>query len=287
MDYSIGLNRTNLTSAGVPMDGQFRFELGVFKSGFVPSLTNIAQWSTNWTSAQGKAYAVNISNASRGGVAGTFTVTNNVAPFTAGTRYYFWGFRGSEVSGEWILMTRTNWNWPVASEAGSSIFSSGSAAAVVGAVDTNVNAGNGSTPFHLQSAAISNALPPPMGWSNWSTVNLGSVPPPGVSSDLNTNGITDALEYAIHSGESSNPAAWLQLGQTNGNRHLEVRIPRRRDRPASYVVEVSTNLLDWTNGPSFTEIVEDSAAALVVRDKTAIGDGGDRRFLRVRTVVTP
>lgn len=284
MTYSGGLNRTNLMSSSLPMDGGFRFELGVFKSGFVPDATNTAQWSTNWVAAQRHPYIVLSTNSNRGGFGGTNFVTNNVAPFTAGVRYYFWGFRGSELSGEWILITRTNWNWPVASEINTTNFSTGSASAILGVLNTNTNA-----PFHLQSAAVSNASPPLTPWPQWATENLGTVPPAGGSGDLNTNGITDVLEYALHlnPGERPNPGAWLQIGQTNGNRHLEVRIPRRRDRPATFVVEVSTNLVQWTNGPTFTEIVEDSAAALVVRDTTPIGEGGDRRFLRVRTIATP
>ncbi len=273
-----GLGRTNLMSSSQPMDAEFRFEIGVFKAGFTPSATNTAQWATNWVVAQRTNY-----NPVTRIFAGTHYVTNNVAPMTNGARFYFWGFKGSEVSGEWILITRTNWSWPLADDAQPPLtYTTGQASAVLGVLNTNTNA-----PFHLQSAAVANVLPPSTSWPQWALDELGTVPSAGPSGDLNTNGITDALEYAMHPGENSNPGAWLQIGQTNGNRHLEVRIPRRRDRPASYVVEVSTNLLNWTNGPSFTEIVEDSASALVVRDKTAIGDGGDRRFLRVRTVVTP
>lgn len=273
-----GLGRTNLMSSMLPMDAEFRFELGVFKSGFVPTETNVSQWATNWVAAQRTNY-----NAVTRIFAGSHHVTNNVAPMTNGARFYYWGFRGSEVSGEWILITRSNWSWPAADDSLPALtYSTGLASAVLGVVNTNTNA-----PFHLQSAAVTNARPPATSWPQWALSELGTVPPAGPSGDLNTNGITDALEYAMHSGESSNPASWLQIGQTNGNKHLEIRIPRRRDRPASYVVEVSTNLQNWTNGPAFTEIVEDSAAALIVRDKTPVGDGGDRRFMRVRTVVTP
>lgn len=275
-----GLGRTNLTSASVPWDAAFRFELGVFKPGFVPNSTNTAQWATNWVAAQRTGY-----NTATRIFASVHSVTNNVSPLTNSAKPYIWGFRGNEISGEWILITRSTWLWPAADETLPTLtFSTGSASAVLGVLNTNPTA-----PFHLQSAAVTNILPPSTPWSQWSTENLGGVPPPGASADLNTNGITDVLEYALllNPGERPNPGSWLQIGQTNGNEHLEVRIPRRRDRPATFIVEVSTNLVQWTNGPTFTEIVEDSPAALVVRDITPLGVGGDRRFLRVRTIATP
>lgn len=273
------IGRTNITSSTNLWDTDFRFELGVFQAGFVPSATNTSQWAANWVPAQRTRYQTNRSFAS------TYTVTNNLPPQTNNAKPYIWGFRGSELSGEWILITRSTWLWPTADNTQPTILlSTGPASAVVGTLNTNTNA-----PFHLQSAAVTNVSPPSTPWPQWATENLGTVPPAGGSGDLNTNGITDVLEYALHlnPGERPNPGAWLQIGQTNGNRHLEVRIPRRRDRPATFVVEVSTNLVQWTNGPTFTEIVEDSAAALVVRDTTPIGEGGDRRFLRVRTIATP
>lgn len=256
----------------------------MFTGGFVPNSTNTSLWASNWVPARRVGY-----NASKRVFSDIFTVTTNVPPFSVGAAAYVWGFQGSEKQGEWVLYRRSTWTWPAPAAAGSPttlLWSSGATNVlpVVGTVNFPTNLG-----FHIRTVAISNSLPPPTSWSRWSTENLGAVPPAGVSGDANSNGVTDALEFALflEPGEKPNPGSWLQIGQTNGNRHLEVRIPRRRDRPATFLVEVSTNLMQWTNGTNFTEVVEDSPQALVVRDKTPISEGGDRRFLRVQTIVTP
>jgi hypothetical protein len=64
--------------------------------------------------------------------------------------------------------------------------------------------------------------------------------------------------------------------------HLQMTIPRRADRPALLTVEVSGDLSDWRSGEAATQIVEDGASVLVVRDLTASGPLHPARFMRLK-----
>lgn len=276
------LNRTMFTSDGKPWGRGFHFELGSFKNNFVPTTANTAQWATNWVPAQ----RIGLANANNNSFVGTYVFTNNPVPFTNGAKAYIWGFRGSEVSGEWFLAEKSDWKWFNAEDAPlPKTFSTGSANAIVGTINTNADA-----PFHIKTAAITNALPPVTSWPDWATEELGQVPTSGPSGDLNTNKITDAWEYALNSptsGQTPNAAKWLQWAEVNGGKYLEIHIPRRRDHAASFTVEVTSDLVNgpWISGPEVTEIVADTPSALVVRDKIPLGQGADRRFMRVKVSV--
>lgn len=273
INYASSLNRTNLTSTGAVFDESFRFELGVFKDGFVPTAENTAEWLANWAPAQRTAY-----NTRNRWFTSNFIVTNNAAPFTVGAKGYVWGFSG----GEWILFRATNWTWP-APNPDSPLLASWTArnatSVVLGEVQT-------SGPYHMKTTSVAGAPAPVVPWEEWRSVELAAAASPnGTPQDLNANGVPDVLDYALHRGADPEPGRWLSWGLVDGKRYLEMRIPRRRDRQATFVVEVSPDLKTWTSGETVTEVVEDSAAALVVRDRTPVGEGGDRRFMRVRTVV--
>ncbi len=277
INWASSLNRTNLTSTGAVMDAAFRFELGVFKSGFVPTAANTDQWVANWVPAQRTSY-----NAGTRWFTSNFTVTNNVSPFTVGANGYVWGFGDGGTGGEWILFRATNWTWP-APNPDSPVITSWTAknasAVILGDVQN-------SGAYHMRTDAVNNATGPAVTWDEWRAVELAAATSPkGTSADLNANSVQDVFDYALQRGANPNPGSWMRWHEVDGKRHLEVRIPRRRDRPASFVVEVSPDLKTWISGSTVTEVVEDSAAALVVRDKIPVGEGGDRRFLRVRTVV--
>ena len=270
--------RTNVTSTMQLWDKSYQFELGAFKAGFTPTAANTDLWLTNWVAAQRTTYDV-----VQRKFGSSYTVTNNNAPMTQNAKAYIWGFAGSELSGEWILITKTNsWLWPQPNDAMPPLtFSTGSASAVLGTVNTNTNA-----PFHLQTAAVANSAPPPTTWDQWAQIQLGQTN--HSNPDYNSNGITDIWEYALHndgSGRDPDPSSWLQQVDVGGSNYLELHIPRRRDHPASYTVEVSTDLQNWSSGPGYTEVVADTIEALVVRDKFAIGEGNDHRFMRVRVSV--
>lgn len=270
-----------ITSDSQPWGSNFHFEMGSFKNNFVPTATNTAQWATNWVPAQRSGY--NIGTHSFGD---SYTFTNNPVPFTNGGKIYIWGFSGSEVSGEWFLANKTDWKWFNAGDGlPPKIISTGSANAVLGTINTSTNA-----PFHIQTVAMTNSMPPATAWPDWAEENLGQVPPPGPSGDLNTNKITDAWEYALNSptpGLTPNASKWLQWAEVDGEKYLEIHIPRRRDHAATFTVEVTSDLVNgpWVSGPEVTEIVGDTPAALIVRDKTPLGQGADRRFMRVRVSV--
>lgn len=277
INWASSLNRTNVTSTGGILDGTFRFELGVFKTGFVPTRENTDQWHVNWVPAQRTVY-----NAGTRWFTTNHVVTNNVSPFTVGAKGYVWGFGEGGTGGEWILFRATNWTWPAANPE-SPIITSWTAknanAVTLGDVQN-------SGAYHMRTEAVGNATGPAVTWDEWRSVELAvSTSPSGTPGDLNANGVQDVLDYALQRGANPNPGSWMRWHNADGKRHLEIRIPRRHDRPATFMVEVSPDLKTWTSGPTVTEVVEDSAAALVVRDKTPVGEGGDRRFLRVRTVV--
>ncbi len=275
INYASSLNRTNLTSSGEVMGCSFKFELGVFKPGFVPTATNTSQWLASWVSARRTCY-----NATNRWFTASYTVTNNPPPFMVGSAGYVWGFSGCETAGEWILFRCTNWTWPAPNPESPLLLywtAKGATTVVLGEIQN-------SGAFHMKSAAVTGALAPTVSWDEWRATEL-TVSGNGTQRDLNANGVTDVLEYALHRGANPNPGAWLEWHDTGAERYLELRIPRRRDRQATFIVEVSDDLVTWKSGSSVTEVVEDTADALVVQDRTPLGKAGNRQFMRVQTIV--
>lgn len=265
------------TSASQPWGPGAHVELGVFKNGFTPTAGNTAQWATNWVPAQRKLF-----NTTNSQFRGSYEFFSNPSPFVANAKAYLWGFSGSESNGEWFLASGPTWKWPNAGNNPPNLtIGTAGSTAILGTI-----AGEYATP-HIQTAAVTNALPPTTSWPQWAGDNLPGVLNPQPSEDNNLNTITDAWEYALHDGASPNPGQWLQVAEGDGERYLEMHIPRRRDRNANYTVEVTTDLVNgpWVSGPSYTDVVSNNAVELVVRDKTPVGQGGDRRFMRVKVAV--
>ncbi len=204
--------RMNILSDSQPWGSDFQLELGAFKSGFTPTSTNTDQWATNWVAVSRANY-----DASDRVFGGDYTFTNNNGPITKGAKAYIWGFGGSEIAGQWILLQKTNgtpWVWPDPAAGPAplpKLWSTGSSEALLGTVNTNTNA-----PFHLQTAAVTNSAPPPTTWAQWAENQLGQTN--HGNPDYNGNGVTDIWEYALHadgSGRDPDPASWLQQAEAD------------------------------------------------------------------------
>jgi len=110
----------------IPNDGSFKFELGVFTSGFAPTAANTDQWLANWTpisDSSGNPMAAatadfkNISSifGNFDGFNSTVDLTHNNPPLNVGVQAYIWGYdnRSTTGSGQWILLTNsTTWILP-------------------------------------------------------------------------------------------------------------------------------------------------------------------------------
>jgi hypothetical protein len=280
------LNRTNLTSTGQAMDSGFRFELGVFINGFTPTSANTSQWAANWRAAQRTTF--NPGSTIRQ-FNSEFLVEDNDAPFTVGAAAYVWGFRGDASSSEWILIRNTTWTWPAPSLFNptppswnaATAATPGTGVVILGSVHAS------GSPFLMQTAAVSNSAPPTTSWSLWQSEELTGSSLNGPNDDTDGDGLSNLLEFAF----GTNPKAAsppiitpISLLEISGQRYLQITVPRRVDHAASLVVEVSSDLVNWSSGISHTQIVSNTTAALVVRDLTPFGGTTTRRFMRVRVL---
>ena len=274
-------------SDGQPLNEDTSFELGVFANGFVPSATNTAQWSTNWVPAERTKFTTK-----HNWFTSVFNVTNNAAPFTAGTPAYVWGFSGSEAQGQWILFRATNWTWPTADgNAPLPLFWSAKDANVV-VVGSLVPANGGSV--GLRPLAMANSLPPVTKWAQFKAENMPGVLLGNPGDDADGDGVSNIIEFMNGTSPTSaadrpaNPGTQPQISAAGGKSYLEIRVPRRRDRPVNFTPEISSDLSTWSSGSNAaTELTNapDVATAATLRDKTPIGEGGAQRFMRVK--VTP
>lgn len=270
------LNSTNLASDGSLMNGAFRFELGVFADGFVPTAVNTPQWSAKWHSAQRVSY-----NPTNRWFSSLFVVDENPAPFLVGAKAYVWGFRGDEVSGEWILFRKGTWNWPAPNPFNPNVVSWNAKDAdtvVLGSVNAS------GSPHLMRSAAVAASLPPSTYWDDWVAEELAGVALNGPSDDPDHDGVVNILEYVFGTAPNLAGSAAAVTGEwvfAGGASWFQIRIPRRRDHPAELVVEISTDLRTWNSGPTLTQVVEDGPRHLVVRDLGSSTTGGPR-FMRLR-----
>jgi hypothetical protein len=269
-------NATNETSTGALMDAGFRFELGVFNSGFTPTALNIQDWSANWQGAVRTGY-----DAANKRYTNSYTPADNNAPFSIGKATYVWGFRGNPVAGEWILFRAGSWNFP---EADPPVppppieWFAKNATAVLGSIQSS------GSPYLMKSAAVTNAAPPKTTWAQWQATNLTSEPLDEPHDDPDGDGIPNLLEFIF--GTPPRTAGSPPLTPvTLSSGHAVISIPRRVDHTATLIVEVSGDLSNWSSGPLYTEVVSDGISALVVRDLTALDASNPKRFIRLRAVL--
>lgn len=276
-------NQTNLTSSNAQLDGGFRFELGAFANGFVPSQANMADWVANWRPAadSGGATARTAYQTGFRRYEGVFAVDSNAAPFAVGAAAYVWGFRGGVGTSEWVLFRNATWTWPQASSGGPPGFplewEAKDASAILGTIHSS------GSPFLIQSAAVTLASPPTT-WEQWKAEELSGEAQNGPDDDPDGDGVSNLLEYVFGlPPKQAGPPPDTPVALVDG--YLRMTVPRRADHSSAVLtVEVSPDLVNWYSGAGQTVVVSNTAAALVVRDATAAPVPGSR-FMRLRATL--
>ena len=263
----------NLDSSGQPMDAGFAFELGVFSGGFVPTMDNLASWDAHWVPAQTTPYETASSRFDS-----VFSVSGNAPPFVAGTAGWIMGKKSTPTGTEKILFRRPSWTWPTASFGSPtgpnwSVNGDENIEVVIGSVN------GGGTPFLMQSGVVRD-------FAQWRELRLAGESLDGPGDDPDGDGVPNLLEFVFDTDPqdaASRVVATGELVDHDGGQHMQLAIPRKRTHLAHLVVQVSSDLVDWDEGPAFTEIVADSPGEWIVRDRTAVSGAPDgRRFIRLK-----
>ncbi len=268
---------TNLTSAGQPMSQSFRFEVGVFANGFIPTSNNTDSWTANWVPADRTTY-----NSTTHLFSSAFVIENNYAPFTVGAKAYIWGFSGSSAAGEWILFRNTDWKW-VAPNPFDPLGLTWEVASVNEVILGTVNPAG--SPFLMRSAAVNTVTAPSVSWAEWQAEFLVGNPLNGPTDDPDGDLIPNLLEFVYGTSpvNANAPATnAVSIVESGGKNYLEMSVPRLKDRSATLVVEVSGDLQTWFSGTSASEVILSDPAVWIVRDRTPIDPANPRRFMRVR-----
>ena len=282
VDWNSDLFETNLTSIGTSMDDSFVFELGAFDltDGFVPTSANTDQWAARWRPAQRNFY-----NASTRGFSGSFGVTSNASPFATNEKGYIWGHHCSGQNGEWILLTSSNWKWPMVG---------GSNFPVAWTVDNSqtpvVGQINGSG-FHMRTSAMGvKSLPPisPTDWRNlrFSAMELLNASISGWNADPDHDGMSNLLEYATGRNPRSAMSVWFPVPEwqvIGASRYLKLSVPQCAYSQVSMVVEVSATLQTWQSGAENVETLSGTGDYHVARD--LIDASSAKRYIRARITV--
>jgi hypothetical protein len=284
ISWSSPPNAVNLSADGHPMNEEFRFELGVFSGSFDPAAENKADWAANWNRIQRTPYDPDSRR-----YTGTFTPQDNNAPFVIGKPVYVWGFRGDAVAAEWILFRASTWLFPDADPMAPPqpnayvwLADASGVTAIVGSVESS------GIPHLLRTEAVAGVLPPTTTWDQWQEEKLAGTTLNGPGDDLDADGLPNILEFAFGL-DPRQPGALphmpLTLEQVGGQDFLQIRVPRRKDHRVTLAVQVSSDLVTWQEGATHVEIIDDTPAALVVRDLTTFNPANPKRFIRLKASV--
>ena len=284
-----------LDSKGAIMGDTYIFELGAFKPGFTPNLSNKEQWAANWVCVQAKTYNNNMSVKQYEGLY-DFAVENNSTLIPQGAAVYVWGFQGGVTSSEWILFrksTPTAWTWPEPDPMNPDLtlnpnltyWNAADAAIVLGIGHLNI-VDEWGQPVLMRSIAVTGAASPPTTWQQWQAAELAGEPQlNGPDDDPDHDGVSNLMEFVFGTSPTqagAPPVTPVEIVTVSGQQYLQITIARRIDHVATLTVEVSPDLTHWDSGPSHTTVVSNLPPALVVRDLTPLGSGATRRFMRLK-----
>jgi len=261
---------THLDSAGSAMDASYTFELGVFSDGFVPTLSNRANWLDHWTVAQSTSYSAVDSNFNA-----LHAVVGNAAPFGVGAEAWIFGHRDGVTGSEWVLFRHPSWTWPTPNPLNPfPIEWNASAATVVLAGEID---GDG-MPYLMRSESIQD-------FDQWKVAALSGELLDGADDDPDEDGAENVVEFLVGSdpldGASVPSSIPSIVGEGSG--FLEVEFGLLTGRLAVWEVEVGSDLVGWETGDEHLD-VSFGGAGILARDQTSRSEA-DRRFMRLRVVL--
>ena len=128
---------------------------------------------------------------------------------------------------------------------------------------------------------------PPL--TTWRLIHFGFTDNAGQAADLadpDGDGLANLLEYAL--GKNPNAAdlatgmPTLSTTNVSGSDHLTLTVPKNSSASGlTYIVETSSDLVNWTSGEGHTVIVSENGTSLVVRTHAPLSTQ-PRQFLRLR-----
>lgn len=269
----------HVNSTGQPLNSGFQFELGGFAGGFVPTPQNTSEWASHWIPVQRTRF-----NPRTRWFSSLVTVSPTSSPLQPGHPVYVWGFGGPESSGEWTLFRSDRWFWPKANPANPvplQWFAKDATQVVLGSI--RVIGGQ----LRLATAAVTDSLPPITTWTQWRSEELGHGHRTAPAEDIDQDGQANIVDFILgrdpSGAQAAEPTRWLlpSLRSRAGEQFLEVRVPRRRDRPVHWRIEVSDDCLTWRPALMDCEVVDEGSEAFVVRQTTPTSSPTCPRFLRV------
>jgi hypothetical protein len=272
---------TNITSTNAQLGVDFRFELGGFAGGFVPTAANVASWRANWTTVGVADYNSQV------GFFAASTSVDSAAAFDGAA--FIWGFnRESATAGaEWVLLTNPQWLLP---SAGTTIappqqWSTGTATvAVLG----NVNARPG---VHLQTAAVTGQTIGNESATAWlASYGLNEAGDSQIwEADSDNDGVSNLLEYAtgthpLVATSFSRESVYISTyGDTNS---ITLTFDKNPEAMVHYQIELSSDLNQWVPGDDAVEVVSDTSDRMTVRDTLPLTGTGSR-FFRLNVSLLP
>jgi hypothetical protein len=276
VDWSSSAFSEHQQSDGTPLDDTFLFELGAFANGFVPTAENTTEWAQHWKVAQRAPF-----NPANQIVAGSYVVETNAAPFGTNQQGYIWGLSSAHTH-EWFLITSSVWKWP--SEGG--VYPpvpwtvQNSVLTIVGEVDRSAGA-----LFFLRTAPVDTSSDIP--WvtgADWQKLHFTeSEITSGTAdwlADPDADGKTNLDEMAANTDPQKADRVQAFTTRVSPGNTLEMTVTKESNHVMDYRVEVSEDLIQWSDSVADIEVLIDSANQLVGRDRTPL-DGIYRRFIRL------
>lgn len=235
------LDHFNFASDERPMDAGFRFELGVFSDGFVPTAENRDEWSAYWVPAQRVGY--------HGGnrwYSGYLVVEDNEAPFVAGAEAWVWGFSGDASGGDWILFRNSSWKWPRANPripVARHWNAKNANTVLIGLVEQE------STRL-LTAEAVENSIPPATTFEQWAAETGNSTDPSNI--------------ILFATGSKQPPLRMNRFLGDGGAPGMEIRLAHLADRRLQRIgLEVSEDLVNWEPFDAYGHLKDSSPTEII------------------------
>lgn len=268
----------NLQSNSQPLTAATRFQLGVFTGGFVPTVSNLPDWSANWRSWEELQY-----DPGTGAFSREILFDENPAPFAEGARLYCWAYAATSTTGsEYFLATDASWLVPGTDPLAFPVFVDPETAGQVIFGAAFPDSGT------IQTAAVSSVTAPAYLFADWQRArfSLEQRKNPAVSgtqADPDGDGRGNLMEYLSGSDPlAADPPLVPEISIPSGppaGEILAISFSAPPSARAHWEFQISSDLAHWAaaaSPPAYSPVTELWSLS------PAVSPASGRQFWRLR-----